>query len=62
LAAEGRIYFLNLAGKCTVVAAAAKFERLAENPLSDETIASLAASDGRIYVRGRKALYCVGAN
>ncbi len=60
LAADGRIYFLNLAGKCTVVAAAAKFEKLAENQVDDETIASLAVSDGRIYVRGRKALFCVG--
>jgi outer membrane protein assembly factor BamB len=61
LAADGRVYFLNLAGKCTVVAATAKFEKLAENQIDDETIASLAVSDGRIYLRGRKALYCIGA-
>jgi outer membrane protein assembly factor BamB len=60
LAADGRIYFMNLAGRCTVVAAAAKFEKLASNQLDDGVIASPAVSDGRLYLRGRKALYCVG--
>jgi outer membrane protein assembly factor BamB len=61
LAADGRIYFLNLAGLCTVVSAGPKFEKLAENKLEDETIASPAVSDGRIYLRGKKALYCIAA-
>jgi outer membrane protein assembly factor BamB len=60
LAADGRIYFLNLKGTCTVVAAAAMFEKLAENRLDGETIASPAVSDGRLYIRSRKALYCIG--
>jgi outer membrane protein assembly factor BamB len=60
LAAAGRIYFLNLAGLCTVVAAAPRFEKLAENKLAADTIASPAVSDGRLYVRGRKVLYCLG--
>jgi outer membrane protein assembly factor BamB len=60
LAAEGRIYFLSLSGRCAVVAAAAKFERLAENRLDDEIIASPAAVAGKLYLRGRKALYCLG--
>jgi outer membrane protein assembly factor BamB len=60
LVAGGRLYFLNLAGRCTVVAAAPRFEKLAENPIGDETIASPAAADGRLYLRGRKALYCIG--
>ncbi|MFO0808296.1 MAG: PQQ-binding-like beta-propeller repeat protein [Gemmataceae bacterium] len=59
ITAQGRVYFLNLTGKCTVVRAANKFEVLAENAVEDETIASLAASDGALYVRGRKALYKV---
>jgi outer membrane protein assembly factor BamB len=60
VAAEGRIYFLNLKGVCTVVATAPKFEKLAENKISEETIASPAISDGRIYLRGKKTLYCIG--
>jgi outer membrane protein assembly factor BamB len=60
LAADGRVYFVNLEGRCTVVAAAAKFEKLAVNQLDDATIASPAAADGKLYLRGRKALYCLG--
>jgi hypothetical protein len=51
---------VNLAGRCTVVAAAAKFEKLAENRLDDAIIASPAAVDGKLFLRGRKALYCIG--
>ena len=60
VAAEGRIYFLSTSGTCTVVAASDRFEKLAENEIADTFIASPAISDGRICLRGRKALYCVG--
>jgi outer membrane protein assembly factor BamB len=60
VAADGRIYFLNTQGLTTVVAASPRFNRLAENPISDDTLASPAVSDGRIYIRGWKALYCIG--
>jgi outer membrane protein assembly factor BamB len=61
IAADGRIYFLNTSGLCTVVAAKQKYEKLAENQLNDETLASPAAADGRLLVRGRETLYCIGA-
>ena len=60
LAADQRVYFLNTHGLTTVVGASPRFSRLAENQLDDETFASPAASDGRIFIRGRKALYCLG--
>jgi outer membrane protein assembly factor BamB len=60
IAAEGRVFFLNTEGLCTVVSAAPRFDRLVENQLDDETIASPAISDGKIYLRGRKSLYCIG--
>jgi outer membrane protein assembly factor BamB len=60
IAAEGRIYFLNRTGLCTVLAAAPRFEKLAENKIDADTVASPAVSDGKIYLRGRKALYCIG--
>jgi outer membrane protein assembly factor BamB len=59
IVANGRVYFLNLRGRCTVIAAAPEFKELAENVVDDETIASPAAADGRLYVRGRKGLYCI---
>ncbi len=60
VAADGRIYFLNTHGLCTVVTAGSHAEVLAENQIDDDTIASPAISDGRIYFRGHKALWCVG--
>lgn len=59
LAAEGRIYFLNMQGVCTVVAADDRFEKLAENKLDDDTTASPAVAAGRVYIRGKKHLYAI---
>jgi len=59
VAAEGRAYFLNMDGLATVVSAARRFDRLTENRLSDKTIASPAISDGKLFIRGQKWLYCV---
>lgn len=57
LAADGRIYFLSIDGLCTVISASPRFDNLVENKLDDETIASPAISNGRIYIRGKKSLY-----
>lgn len=59
LAADGRIYFLNQEGQCTVVRAAETYYSLAENRIPDTTIASPIASQGRLYLRGQKWLWCV---
>jgi outer membrane protein assembly factor BamB len=59
VAADGRIYFVNRVGRCTVVAAAATFEKLADNSLDDAMVASPAVADGKFYFRGRKTLYCI---
>jgi len=60
LAAEDRIYFLNMKGRATVVAASSDFKKLAQNPLDDETVASPIVADSKIFIRGRKSLYCLG--
>jgi outer membrane protein assembly factor BamB len=59
VAAEARIYFTNLKGTTTVISASTRFEKLAENQLEDEFTASPSISDGRMYLRGRKHLYCL---
>ncbi|HEX4150399.1 MAG TPA: PQQ-binding-like beta-propeller repeat protein [Pirellulales bacterium] len=59
VAADGRIYFLNMQGLCTVVAATDRFDKLATNQLDDQTLASPAISDGRIFLRGEHHLYCI---
>jgi outer membrane protein assembly factor BamB len=60
LTAAGRVYFLGLNGRCTVVAAAPTFQKLADNRLDDRFLASPAVSDGKLYLRGEAALYCLG--
>jgi outer membrane protein assembly factor BamB len=60
LAASGQIYFQNIQGLTTVVTAGKRFNKLLENQLDDETLASPAVSDGKIFIRGKKTLYCVG--
>lgn len=60
VAADGRIYFVNTEGLCTVVSAAPRFDKLVENQLDDKTTASPAIADGKIYLRGKKSLYCLG--
>jgi outer membrane protein assembly factor BamB len=56
---EGRIY-LATAGKSYVVGAGPRFEVLAVNDLGDGSQASPAVADGRIFLKGRRYLWCVG--
>jgi outer membrane protein assembly factor BamB len=60
LAADGYVYFLNTEGTCTVVKAAKEFEVVAENQLEDKTLASIAVSDGLLYIRGHKKIHAIG--
>jgi outer membrane protein assembly factor BamB len=57
-APDGRIYLAS-AGKTYVVKAGEKFEILATNDLGDDSAASPAVADGRMFLKGRKMLYCV---
>jgi outer membrane protein assembly factor BamB len=59
--AEGKLYFLDEAGLCTVVAAEREFKKLAESELTGErTLASLAAVDGALFLRTETGLYRIG--
>jgi outer membrane protein assembly factor BamB len=55
--AAGRVYLLNEGGVTTVVAASPSFKRLATNRLDGRTLASIAVSDGAIYLRTDTHLY-----
>jgi outer membrane protein assembly factor BamB len=61
LHASGRIYCLSEGGEAPVIAAGAEFKVLAKNSLGEKCQASMAASDGRLFVRTEKNLYCIGA-
>jgi outer membrane protein assembly factor BamB len=58
--AEGRVYFVDDDGVTHVVRAAPEFERLAKNPLGEHVYSSPALSDGQIFIRGEKHLWCIG--
>jgi outer membrane protein assembly factor BamB len=57
--ADGRLFFAS-GGKSFVVKAGPQFEVLSVNDLNDANHASAAGADGRLYVVGRKQIYCVG--
>ena len=58
--ADGKIYISNEDGLTTVIRAGPQFEVLAENELGDYCLSSPAISDGQIFIRTSKFLYCVG--
>jgi outer membrane protein assembly factor BamB len=60
LLAGDRIYVPNQSGDVFVLKAGPEFEVLATNAINEPTNASLAASDGQLFVRTDKALWCVG--
>jgi outer membrane protein assembly factor BamB len=58
VAADGRIFVVSEEGRVVVLRAAPEWEILAVNNLDEDTFATPAILDGRIYVRTRAALYC----
>jgi len=59
VAAAGRIYLATKEGTVNVVRAGAKFELLANNKMGETIVASPAISNGMIFVRGEKHLFCI---
>jgi outer membrane protein assembly factor BamB len=58
--ADGKLYVSNEDGLTTVIKAGPQFEILAENDLGDYCLSSPAISDGQIFIRTSKYLYCIG--
>lgn len=59
VSANGLIYFLNDYGVMNVVKAGPQFERVAQNEIGEKTFASPAISDGQLFLRGDKHLFCI---
>jgi outer membrane protein assembly factor BamB len=57
--AGSRLYVTNVAGETIVLKADPKLEMLARNKLPDRVLASIAVSDGEIFIRGYKYLWCI---
>jgi outer membrane protein assembly factor BamB len=60
LAADGRLYVSNKEGDIFVLAASPKFKLLARNRMAEHMKAAVAPSDGQLFVRTYKTLYCIG--
>jgi outer membrane protein assembly factor BamB len=56
-----RLYLVSGKGLVLVLAAGPEFKELARNDLADEVIASPAFAGGRLVIRTRQSLYCLGS-
>jgi outer membrane protein assembly factor BamB len=61
LLADGKLYVTSLEGETFVVAAGPSFQLLARNKIDEPTYAAPAPSDGELFLRTYKHLYCIGA-
>lgn len=60
VSANGLVYFMNDYGVTHVVRPDAEFQLVAKNEIGETTFASPAISNGRIFIRGDKHLFCIG--
>jgi len=58
--ANARLYVINQGGDAFVLNASPKFQVLATNSIGETTMGSMAMSDGEIFIRTHKRLWCVG--
>jgi len=62
VSANGLVYFLSDKGVMTVVRPGAELEVVARNELGENTYASPAISNGQMFLRGAKHLYCISTD
>ncbi|MBI4663481.1 MAG: PQQ-like beta-propeller repeat protein [Verrucomicrobia bacterium] len=60
LLAEGRCYTITQGGDCFVFKASPQFERLTVNSLGEPSNSSIAPSNGQLFIRTHRALWCIG--
>src|SRR5262245_51091623 len=60
VAGDGKIYLLNEQGRLSVVRAGRDWEVLGSSDFEEDTYATPAIADGRIYLRTAGHLYCLG--
>lgn len=59
VAADGKLYFPSEDGEIYVVKAGPKYELLSTNPMGELIMATPAISDGMIFVRTTRSLFCI---
>jgi len=60
LIAEGKVFLIDKQGIMHIFKVDKKYESIAELPLGEGSVCTPAFSDGRIYIRGEKHLFCIG--
>lgn len=55
-----RLYAVNQGGDAMVFRASPAFELLATNPMGERVIASVAVSEGQLFIRSYQHLWCIG--
>ena len=60
VSANGLVYFLGDNGMMNVVKPGPEFIRVAQNEIGEKAFASPAISQGQIFLRGEKHLFCIG--
>lgn len=58
--AEGNVYFINDFGTLRVVHPDETYQLVSESELGEKVFASPALSEGQIFIRGEKTLFCLG--
>jgi outer membrane protein assembly factor BamB len=62
VAADGKVFLASEEGKMTVLKAGGEWDVMSVNDLGEEIHATPALSQGRIYVRTRRFVYCFGTS
>jgi outer membrane protein assembly factor BamB len=60
IASPAAVYFTNTEGLTTVIAAESRFRMLAQNHLDEETLGSMAAGGGELFIRTAGHVYAIG--
>lgn len=56
---DGKLYVTGRRGETYIFAARPQFEKIAENPLNETTLASIAVSNGDLFIRTYQHLWCI---
>ena len=62
VSANGLVYFVNDDGVTRVVRPGAAYTQVAQNAVGEKIFASPAISDGRLFLRGERNLFCIRGN
>jgi outer membrane protein assembly factor BamB len=60
VAGDGKIYLLSQKGELSVISAEPEWQQLSRSDFQEEAYATPAISEGRIYLRTTRHLYCFG--